>query len=173
VDLDNFAKGLAHIHNKDFAAAKKCLTELNSSLQDSLIAVRLMPFNSPIQSCRIASGILNGEILYAEGKMKESISSFQKAVEEEDGMVYREPQDWMIPARQYLGTYLLKMNKPIEAEKVFKEDLTINPGNGWSLLGMQQSLEAQKKNKEAAEYKLKVAEAFAAADAQPTSAVLN
>ncbi|MBL0740642.1 hypothetical protein [Chryseolinea lacunae] len=169
--LDNFAKGVAHIHAKNIPEAKKCLAALNAVLGDSLLGVRLMPFNSPVQSCRVASGILNGQLLYAEGKTQASIVAFTKAVAEEDQMIYREPHDWMIPARQYLGTYLLKMNKPAEAAKIFQEDLIANPGNGWSLLGMQQSLEAQKKTKEAADYRQKATKAFEAADALPTTPV--
>lgn len=169
--LDNFARGIAYVRSKDLNAAKKCLADINATLTDSLLAVRLLPFNSPVQSCRIASGILSGEILAAEGKQKESIAAYEKAVVEEDQLVYREPQDWMVPARQYLGASLLKMNKPVEAEKVFAEDLIANPSNGWSLLGMQQSLEAQKKTKEAADYKVKVAKAFEAADVKPITSV--
>ncbi|HEY5825431.1 MAG TPA: hypothetical protein VIT44_13745 [Cyclobacteriaceae bacterium] len=169
--LDRFAKGLALIHNKDIKAAKESLRELNEAMKDSLLAVRLMPFNSPLQSCRIASGILNGEILFEEGKFEESINAFKSAIDEEDKMVYREPQDWLIPARQYLGAYLLKMNKPKEAEEVYKEDLVMNPGNGWSLLGMHQTLEAQKKPKEAAGYKSKYIKAFEVADVKPEASV--
>jgi tetratricopeptide (TPR) repeat protein len=171
VALDNFGRGLAHIHHKDLHAAKKCLAALDAVLPDSLLSVRLMPFNSPVQSCRVASAILRGQILYQEGKQKESIEAFTQAVSEEDQMIYREPHDWMIPARQYLGTYLLKVKKPVEAEKIFNEDLVANPGNGWSLLGLQQCMEAQKKNKEVAGYKLKVAKAFEAADSKPVAAV--
>jgi len=169
--LDRFAKGLALIHNKDLKAAKESLRELNEAMKDSLLAVRLLPFNSPLQSCRIASGILAGEILFAEGKFEESVGAFKSAITEEDKMVYREPQDWLIPARQYLGAYLLKMNKADEAEIVYTEDLMMNPGNGWSLLGMYQSLEAQKKSIEATDYKSKYLKAFEAADVKPFASV--
>lgn len=169
--LDNFAKGVAHVHNKNIAEAKKNLAALNAVLTDSLLGVRLMPFNRPVQSCRVASAILRGQILYAEGKTKESIEAFTNAVDEEDQMIYREPHDWMIPARQYMGAYLLKAKKPTDAAKVFEEDLVANPGNGWSLLGMQQSMEAQKKTKEAADYARRVTKAFEAADVKPFAPV--
>ena len=63
VVLDRFAKGLAQIHNNDLKAAKKSLDELDEAMEDSLLSVRLMPFNSPLQSCRIASDILAGQII--------------------------------------------------------------------------------------------------------------
>lgn len=171
VVLDNFAKGLAHVRRKDLAQARQCLDKITAAMADSLLTVRLMPFNSPLQSCKIASGILKGELLYAEGNTTAALESFQQAVDAEDHLVYREPQDWLIPARQYLGHCLLKQRKPAEAEKVYQQDLALNPGNGWSLLGMHQALSAQKKPREAALYKDKYMEAFKAADVKPEASV--
>jgi len=171
VVLDNFAKGLANIRSKDLNAAKQNLTALDAAMKDSLLTVRLMPYNSPIQSCRIASSILKGSLLYEEGKTTESIEAFKLAVDGEDKLVYREPQDWLIPARQFLGAYLLKAGQALEAERIYKEDLMMNPGNGWSLLGMYQSLEAQKRKKEAAGYKVKYTKAFEASDVQVVASV--
>jgi tetratricopeptide (TPR) repeat protein len=170
VALDNFAKGVAHVRNGDLKLAKQCLDNLNAAMKDPLMSVRYMPFNSPLQSCKVASGILNGEILYAEGKQAESIAAFERAVEEEEALIYREPQDWLVPARQYLGAYLLKMNKAAEAEKVYREDLVLSPGNGWSLLGLHQSLKALGKA-EAAEYETKYRKAFAESDVVATASV--
>ena len=62
----------------------------------------------------------------------------------------------------FLDQYL--MNKAKEAEKVYKDDLIWNPGNGWSLLGMYQSLTAQNKETEAAACKVKYTKAFEDAD---------
>ena len=169
VVLDRFAKGVAQIRNNDLKSAKQSLHELNQAMEDSLLSIRLMPFNSPVQSCRIASGILNGEILFAEGKVDESIDAFKRAIEEEDKMVYREPQDWLIPARQFFGACLLRMNKAKNAEEVYKEDLIINPGNGCHL-GMHHSLEAQKKTKAAADYKLNTWKLWVA-DEKPAASV--
>jgi tetratricopeptide (TPR) repeat protein len=64
-------------------------------------------------------------------------------------MQYNEPRDWVHPARQYLGNVLLKAKKYAEAEKVYKEDLKINPNNGWSLTGLVTALSKQRKSKTA------------------------
>jgi len=157
---------MAHVHRNNLPAAKRFLDSLQANLNDSLLNVRLMPFNAPAQSGRIAAFILKAEILYEENKWDECIAAFNDAVVEEDEQIYREPPDWYIPARQYLGAYLLKMNKAKEAEKVYKEDLLWNPGNGWSLLGMYQSLFVQGKRNEAAAYKEKYMTAFEAADVE-------
>lgn len=145
VVLDNFARGMAYIAKRDLASAEKSLATLEDAMKDEGLKVRYMPFNSPLQSCTIAAHILRGRLLFEKGKHDEAIAALQSAVDEEDKMVYREPQDWLIPARQYLGMYLLKMNKASEAEKVYREDLVHNPGNGWTLTGLAQSLKAQGK----------------------------
>jgi tetratricopeptide (TPR) repeat protein len=171
VILDDFAKGLAQVHNKNEAAAKQLLAHLETTMQDSLLSVRLMPFNAPVQLARIAAGILRGELYYAEGKNNDAIAAFNRAVEEEDKLVYREPQEWLLPARQYLGAYLLKMKQPAAAENVYREDLIANPENGWSLLGMNQSLLAQYRKGEALLYKDSYIEAFKDADVMPVASV--
>ena len=51
--------------------------------------------------------------------------------------------------RLYLGSALLAAKKFKEAEKVYRRDLDWNKNNGWSLFGLQQSLQLQGKIKEA------------------------
>ena len=105
----------------------------------------------------------------AEGKQHEAVNSLTRAVEEEDALIYREPQQWVIPARQYLGVVLLKMHDPATAEKVYRADLFRNPGNGWSLLGLYQCLLAQQKEAEAQNVKTKYLNAFASCDVSPVA----
>jgi tetratricopeptide (TPR) repeat protein len=169
--MDDFAKGLAHVRKRDLNAARQCLTDLQVNLTDSMLAIRRMPFNKPKQSGEIAAGILYGEILFAEGKTAEAINAFKNAVSAEDQLTYREPQEWFIPARQYLGACLLKINKPRDAEMVYREDLAYNPGNGWSQLGMHINLKTQKKLKEAKKYEALYRQAFAAGDIKPIESV--
>jgi predicted Zn-dependent protease len=64
----------------------------------------------------------------------------------------------------------LKVGKNEEAEKVFREDISKHPGNGWSLFGLQQSLRAQGKSAEADEVQQKFDKAWARADVKLTAA---
>ncbi|MEO5890910.1 MAG: hypothetical protein ABIQ31_11690, partial [Ferruginibacter sp.] len=169
--LDDFARGLAYVRTKNYAAAEKCLNNLEENLSNPLLTVREKPFNKPVQCGNIAAGILKGELLYATGKTAEAITSFERAVKEEDQLIYREPQEWLIPARQYLGAVLLKMNKATDAQKIYREDLIANPGNGWSLLGTYQALLAQHKGKEAAKFRTGYLKAFEVADIVPPASV--
>ena len=86
-------------------------------------------------------------------------------------MIYNEPKDWVHPARQYLGTVLIKAKQYAAAEKVFKDDLYYNPNNGWSYTGLSQALLKGGKKGEAAAIEQKAATAFADADVKITRAV--
>ena len=44
---------------------------------------------------------------------------------------------------------LLDAGRPADAERVYRDELARNPGNGWSLFGLAQSLRAQGKDAEA------------------------
>jgi len=169
--FDHFARGMANVRHKDLSAAKSELDKLEANLSDDLLNIRMMPFNKPAECGKVAADILIAEILFAEGRHDAAITAFNSAVAADDALIYREPQQWMIPARQYLGMYLLKMNKAHEAEQVYRQDLDRNPGNGWSLLGLYQSLLAQQRSAEAAAAKEKYQKAFEASDVNPVASV--
>ena len=169
--IDHFARGMANVRHKDLSAARADLDALEANLSDDLLNIRDMPFNKPAECGKVAADILIAEILFADGRHDAAITAFNSAVAAEDALIYREPQQWLIPARQYLGMYLLKMNKAHEAEQVYRQDLDRNPGNGWSLLGLYQSLLAQQKPAEAAAAKEKYQKAFDSADVNPVASV--
>jgi tetratricopeptide (TPR) repeat protein len=169
--LEDFAKGSAYVNTNNPAKAKQCLQQLKENSKDRILTDINIPFNSPAQGAYIAENILNASILFTENKYDEAIASLKKAIRMEDSLIYKEPKDWLIPARQYLGAYLMKLKKPAEAEKIYREDLVWNPGNGWSLLGLYQSLEAQKKHEEAANYRAGYLKSFSAADEIPPASV--
>jgi tetratricopeptide (TPR) repeat protein len=169
--MDDFAKGMAQVHQNDLSGANRSLTDLKASLSDGMLAIRRMPYNKPSQSGEIARDILAGEILYAEGNAAGAIAVLQKAVQEEDALIYREPAEWLLPARQYLGHYLLKMNKAAQAEQVYRQDLVANPGNGWSLVGLFYAAKTRHDNIAAASYVTKYRQAFASADIEPPASV--
>ena len=169
--LDQFGRGLANVRQQKLAAARENLQVIKASLDDSLLAVRHMPFNSPAQSCRIAAAILEGEILFQEGSRKEALAMFNSAIDEEDRLVYREPHDWVIPARQFLGKYQMEMNNLSDAEATYREDLIDNPGNGWSLTGLSECLKRQGRNKDSKVFAAQARKAFESADVTVMSSV--
>ena len=96
----------------------------------------------------------------------------KQAINAEDSLIYEEPKLWMLPARQYLGAFLLDMKRPGEAEKVYREDLIWNPGNGWSLLGLHQALKVQGKKTELDRLKKLYTASFSHAEVLPLRSAL-
>jgi tetratricopeptide (TPR) repeat protein len=92
---------------------------------------------------RIASLRARARIATAERKRTAAITLLRQAVSEEDGLAYNEPADEFFPTRHLLGAALIDAGMSQEAESVYREDLRRNPGNGWALYGLAQSLEAQ------------------------------
>jgi tetratricopeptide (TPR) repeat protein len=169
--LSDFAKGIAFINTGQVDSAAAHLEQMRIKMKDPVLAKRRIPFNSPIQVAGIAESILNATVLFARHERVLAIASLEKAVKLEDQLIYTEPKDWPIPSRQFLGAYLLKSGKPAQAQKVYQEDLIFNPGNGWSLLGMYQSIRAQGKKQHLASYKARYQTAFAHADQIPAYSV--
>ena len=85
----------------------------------------------------------------AEGKRSDAKQFFEAAIKLEDGLRYNEPADWHKPVRQSYGAYLIRVGDYSLAEKTLREDLSFYPDNGWSLQGLYQALQKQKKGKDA------------------------
>jgi tetratricopeptide (TPR) repeat protein len=166
--LSDFARGLAYLRTGAVDDARKCLADLDQEMTDRSLTIRKLPNNAPIEGAKVAGAILSGEILFADRRFDEAMKSFDEAIKREDEMSYGEPKDWPLPVRHFAGVCLLVLNKPEQAGILYREDLKWNPGNGWSLLGLYQSLLAQHK-KEAAGYKALYTKAFAAAEAMPVA----
>ena len=168
--LYDFGKGMACIRLHDTVTAGLCLAALRSLRLKPSLGIRNMPFNAPFRCSAVAEDILSGELAFAEGRPEEAVHLLEQAVTAEDQLIYREPKEWPIPARHYLGACLLRLHKAVEAGNVFQKDLTLNPGNGWAYLGLYQSLVMQHKAVGARKYQALYTKAFATADEIPPAA---
>ena len=117
----------------------------------------------------LAAKVLDGELAARERRFDPAIASLTAAVTMQDGQRYNEPPTWHYPVRQSLGAVLLAAGRPAEAEAVYREDLRRNPENGWSLFGLARSLEAQKKDSEAADAWQRFRRTWARADVTITA----
>lgn len=165
--ISHFARGMAYLRTGNQPAAKACLDSMKDQQKDPILLQRSQPFNEPIKGASVAEGILEGEILFAQHHPGDAITAFQHAVDMEDLLTYREPKDWPLPARHFAAACLLKLGKATEAERLYREDLVQNPGNGWSLLGLAQSLAAEHHATAAADYLARARAAFAHAEQMP------
>jgi len=121
----------------------------------------------------IAIPMVEGEILIAEGKIDSGVEQLRAAIQKEDALKYDEPPGWMIPVRHSLGAVLMKQKRFAEAEQVYRDDLARLPENGWSLLGLAESLRKQKKNAdEVAQTQAKFKKVWAKADLTITTSCL-
>lgn len=128
-------------------------------------------------TCEVILGIMipmvEGEILVAEGNTDAGIQQLRSAIQKEDALKYDEPPAWLIPVRHSLGAVLIKHQRYSAAEQVYREDLARLPDNGWSLLGLAQSLRKQNKNAdEVAQAQAKFEKVWAKADLTITTSCL-
>ena len=159
-----YSQGLACARTKKLDEARKLLSNLEKALADPFMENTVAGFNSFRNILSIGANILTGEIAASEHEYDKAIAALTRAVEIEDDLLYQEPPDWYQPSRQILGAILLEASKPLKAEQIFREDLTLYRDNGWSLFGLHKSLLAQGKKKEASAIKKKFDKAFSKAD---------
>lgn len=112
----------------------------------------------------IAARMVDGEIALRSGDASRAVSIFTDAVTLEDGLGYMEPPTWYQPVRHSLGKALLATGNAQAAEQVYLADLRRFPENGWSLMGLAQSLRAQNLKREARAIEGRYLRAWRAAD---------
>lgn len=117
----------------------------------------------------LARQMLEGEISWREGQIERAFDVLREGARLEDQLVYDEPPGWMQPVRHAFGALLMAAGRYAEAEAVYREDLERNPGNGWSLLGLEKALAAQGRTTAAGAVAQELAAAWARADVQPRS----
>ena len=162
-----FARAMALTSRNELSAAEEELNELKKLVDDpSLKGQTTFSSNTGNTIMRIAPEVVAGEIAAKRKDWDRATLHLERAIRFEDALIYQEPPDWPAPVRQNLGAVLLQAGRADEAEAVYWEDLRKNPGNGWSLRGLMQALEAQGKKEEAERVRKRFAEAWKHADAE-------
>ncbi len=107
--LWHYGRGLAYARKHQFDNAEKELLAVQQDMTNSQMSAPAPAYANPgINGARVAERILQGVIAEEQNDLSVSINYLQEAVNREDSMIYDEPKDWVHPARQYLGTVLLK-----------------------------------------------------------------
>ena len=161
----HYARGIAFIRKGNIEEAEEELSALKEVTNDPSLESLVANLTNPSSSiAKVAYHVLAGELEAAKGYYEEAEELLRKGIIAEDALVYSEPAPWHIPVRQTLGALLLKTDKPEEAEIIYRQDLKKVPKNGWSLKGLQQSLIAQGKEREARDVRGLFEEAWKHAD---------
>ena len=137
--IENFARILALSNQHKVSEAISLLKIMEKTMSEPSLREHREFSNPALASCKVALHIARGAIASEYKNYEEAVFHFEEAVRGEDDMIYNEPKDWLLPARQFLGNCLLKAGKFKRAEKVFKADLRLNPSNIWSLNGLKQT----------------------------------
>jgi tetratricopeptide (TPR) repeat protein len=160
-----YARAMALISRDRLDDAARELNELKTALLDpSLKGQTTFSSNTGIAILQIAPAVVAGEIALRRGDTDLAIQHFDRAVRYEDALVYQEPPDWHVPARQNLATALLAANRAAEAETVLWEDLKRNPEHGWNLSLLSKALKRQDKMTEAAQIDARFAKSWKGAE---------
>lgn len=166
----HYARGVALARTGRLAAARKELARVQEIASNpKLEELRIWGLNPTSSLAEIASLVLSAEVEAAEGRRKKAAALLRQAIAIEDALIYGEPPDWFYPVRHNLGAVLLDAGRPAAAEKVFRDDLARFPNNGWSLMGLEQSLRKQGKAKEADAVHARFEDAWKHADIEITT----
>jgi tetratricopeptide (TPR) repeat protein len=153
---------MAFVRTENISRAQKELDQLDSLASLDALKSFYFSFNPASDIAQVPLHLLKGELLIKQGKSTEGIAMLREAVAKEDGLRYNEPPDWKVFSRHFLGAALNDAGNFAEAEKIFNEDLKRNPGNGWSLKGLEKC--QQKTGKSAAAVSKRFASAWKDAD---------
>ncbi len=142
-----YARGVALARSGKLDAANRELTLLQSAAADpGLDGLTVNGIDDLSALLALAGEALRGEIALAQRRYGEALVHLRRAVTLEDALEAEEPPPWAVPTRQSLGAALLLAGRAVEAEAVFRADLARHPGNGWSLYGLAESLQRQKRS---------------------------
>jgi tetratricopeptide (TPR) repeat protein len=163
--LWQFGRGMALAKTGNMHGAQQCLSMMDKLMKDSSLYFRRPSRSRAIDAAGVAVSILKGTMSAEQKQWDEAITHLEEAVKIEDGLLYSEPEDWRLPARQYLGQVYLLKGEPARAQAIFEEDLLDHPRNYWALNGLSYALLQQSKKADANRLKKQYKAAFAAAAA--------
>jgi tetratricopeptide (TPR) repeat protein len=158
-------RAIAHAATGNAAEAEQDRAAVAAIKDDpALTTMYVSSVNTASAIAAIAYEVASGELRARQKRTGEAAKHFAAAVALEDALTYMEPPDWPVPVRQLQGAALVALGRAAEAEAAFRADLKKFPANGWSLSGLQASLERQGRAADAAGVARELTEAWSRAD---------
>jgi len=152
--LIEYGHALGRAHNGDLDGARRAIARMQQ-LRDATKEPKFDYFKSHLdQQMQAASAW----VAAAEGKKKEAVDMLRQAADSED-ILGKHPVSpgAFVPIREQLGTLLLEMGKPTEAQREFEAALKIYPGRFRGLYGAARAAEQAGENEDANRYYTKLA----------------
>jgi len=143
--IRHFARGCALSSQGKLADARPELAALEALVKEIPPELAASDRNTARAVLAVAVPLLKARIAELEKDRPAARAALHKAIDAEDALLFVEPPDWYIPAREALGGLLLRMGDAAGAERAFREDLVRNPRHGRSLFGLAAALRAQGK----------------------------
>lgn len=136
-----FGRGLSHLRLGAADSARVYLAAVDS-IAVNTPATQVFRVHTPLALLGIVGDVLRGEIFRQEGRLDEAVAAFEEGRRKQSSLTYDEPEPLPFMVDDFLGSALLEAGRPAEALTVFQAALQSRPANGWSLKGVQLSLEA-------------------------------
>jgi tetratricopeptide (TPR) repeat protein len=152
--LIEYGHALGRAHTGDLDGARKAIVRMQQ-LRDATKDPKFDYFKSHLDlQMQAASAWLAA----AEGKKNEAIDMLRRAADSED-VLGKHPVSpgAFVPIREQLGTLLLEMGQPTEAQREFEAALKIYPGRFRGLYGAAQAAELAGDIEDASRYYTKLA----------------
>ena len=162
--LWDFARGYAHLRTGSIDSARVYLDRVDEGARTTAPTLQFRG-HTAASLLGITGGILRAELLRKEGRAADGIPLLEAAIALEDGLRYDEPEPLPFSARHWLGALMLDLDRPADAERVYRAELAAHPNNGWSLYGLERALVAQGKTADAATVREEFRRAWARSDA--------
>src|SRR6476646_87337 len=152
--LIEYGHALGRAHTGDLDGARKAIA-LMQQLCDATKEPKFDYFKSHLELQMQAA---SAWVAAAEGKKNEAVDVLRRAADSED-ILGKHPVSpgAFVPIREQLGTLLLEMGKPTEAQREFEAALKIYPGRFRGLYGAAQAAELAGDNQGASRYYTKLA----------------
>lgn len=161
----HYARGMACLRTGQQDRAAGELRRLQASHRAVRRASAALKNAIPLASLlAIPVFLLQAELSATQGDHAEARKHASAAVKIESGLDTDEPPAWHMPARHTLGALLLEAGHLADAEQAYREDLKVNPENGWSLSGLTESIARQGRTAEAADAQARLERAWRDAD---------
>jgi tetratricopeptide (TPR) repeat protein len=152
--LIEYGHALGRAHTGDLDGARKAIARMQQ-LRDTTKDPKFDYFKSHLDLQMQAA---SAWVAAAEGKEKEAIDILRHAADSED-ILGKHPVSpgAFVPIREQLGTLLLEMGQPTEAQREFEAALKIYPGRYRGLYGAAQAAEQAGDHDNASRYYTKLA----------------